>query len=112
MGGLSFGSSKVDKECRSMALANEFIGMGNYEAAAKVLCSLKSAKAAGLTMDDCRHQMPKPVAQAIPAPVVEVVVVRDLPTLPEVIVAPPAPPVVAKKRVVHKRKPCPTKSEK
>ena len=53
VGGLSFGSSKVDKECRSMALANEFIGMGNYEAAAKVLCSLKSAKAAGLTMDDC-----------------------------------------------------------
>lgn len=111
-GGLSFGSSKVDKECRSIALANEFLGMGNYETAAKVLCSTKSAKAAGLTMDDCRHQVPAPVVQVIPAPIVEVAVVREVPVLPAVTPLPPAPLVVAKKRVVRKRKPCITKSEK
>ena len=93
-----------------MALANEFIGMGNYEAAAKVLCSLKSAKAAGLTMDDCRRQVPAPVVQVIPAPIVEVVVLREVPTIPVVALAPLplSSPVVVKKKVVHKRKPCPT----
>ena len=115
VGGLSFGKSTVDKECRSIVLANEFIAMGNYDTAAKVLCSTKSAKAAGLTIDDCRRQIPVPpviVREVAPAPIVEVVVVRESPVLPVVALAPPAPPVVAKKRIVHKRKPCITKSEK
>jgi hypothetical protein len=115
VGGLSFGKSTVDKECRSIVLANEFIAMGNYDTAAKVLCSTKSVKAAGLTIDDCRRQIPVPpviVREVAPAPIVEVVVVRESPVLPVVALAPPAPPVVAKKRIVHKRKPCITKSEK
>ena len=111
VGGVMFGGSKVDKECRMQALANEFIGMGNYEAAAKVLCATKSAKEAKLTMDDCRL-VAKP--ESTPAPVVESVpqVVVPSVTVPVTIVNPaPAPikviesPVVAdeKKPIVKKR---------
>lgn len=62
------------------ALANEFIGMGNFEAAAKVLCSTKSAHEAHLTIDDCRLVVkPVPPQVVIAAPV-------QVPTVPQVTI--------------------------
>ena len=54
VGSIMFGKSTKDKECSLIRLANEFIGMGNFDAAAKVLCATKSAKEAKLTIDECR----------------------------------------------------------
>ena len=68
MGGVMFGKSTKDKECNFVRLANEFIAMGNFNAAAKMLCATKSAKEAKLTLDDCLLTV-KPVPTPAPAPV-------------------------------------------
>jgi hypothetical protein len=107
MGG-SFGGGKIDDGCDDRELARSFAGPQTL-ASCKILVATKKAKKAGVTLADCLKPIaPEPVVQVIPAPVVEVVVLREVPALPVVALAPPEPPVVAKKRVVRKRKPCPT----
>jgi hypothetical protein len=83
IGSLMFGKSTQDKECNFVRLANEFIAMGNFEAAAKMLCATKSAKEAKLTLDDCRLTV-KPV----PAPALPIPDVHDMSNFPEPVPAP------------------------
>lgn len=54
-GVFSFGisGSRTNGECEKRATAQDFAAIGNPEAAAKILCKTKAAKAAGLKMDDC-----------------------------------------------------------
>lgn len=107
VGGISFGGSKVDKECRMQALANEFLAMGNFEAAAKVLCATKSAKEAKLTIEDCRLAVaPAPVVveRLAPAPLPQVTVVQQPTPAPTPVVSTPVTKPAVKK-AAH-RKPC------
>lgn len=70
-GGVSFGGSRVDKGCDDRQTALLLIALHNPMAAAKVICSTKSAKRAKLTMDECMAFAvpPAPVVVA-PAPIV------------------------------------------
>jgi hypothetical protein len=71
VGGFTFGKSSKDKECNFVRLANEFIAIGKFDTAAKVLCASKTAQEAHLTADDCLALVtpaPAPVVQAPPAP--------------------------------------------
>jgi hypothetical protein len=118
VGGIAFGGSKADKVCQGINLAQVFISQGNLTAAAKVLCSLKPARDAKLTMDEClAFVRPEPVV--IPAPVAqptpEVIVIDETPTVVNVTPAPeqlkdvppaPKPVIQSHKPVVHKAKPC------
>jgi hypothetical protein len=112
-----FGKTTKDKECNYVRLANEFIAMGNFEAAAKMLCATKSAKEAGLTIEDCRLTVkPVPIAQVVaPAPqvvapsvVVPVTINPVLPVLHEEITvyAPkPVSPATTRKAVKRHMRP-------
>lgn len=108
VGGLSFGGTKADKVCQGINLSQVFISQGNYTAAAKVLCSLKPAKDAGLTMDDCMAFVrPVPVAPAPAPPPVQVIVepaVTPAPVTERVIL----PAATVKKAVKRHQRPCPT----
>lgn len=111
VGGVSFGGTKADKVCQGINLSQVFISQGNYTAAAKVLCSLKPAKDAGLTMDDCMAFVrPVPVAPApsvAPVSPVQVIVepaVTPAPVTERVIL----PAATVKKAVKRHQRPCPT----
>lgn len=70
-GGLfSFGvsGSRTNRECEKRATAQDFAAIGNPEAAAKILCRTKAAKAAGLTMGDCMKITQKPEPAQPPMP--------------------------------------------
>jgi hypothetical protein len=77
-GGISFGASRVDKGCDARQTAMMFaVALHNPEAAARILCVTRAAKAAKLTLAQC-------LVMVAPAPIV--------------VVAPPAPapvPVIA-----------------
>ncbi len=122
MGGVTFGKSTKDKECNFVRLANEFIAMGNFNAAAKMLCATKSAKEAKLTLDDCLLTVkptPAPVSQnvstsqqvptvretqtiVVPVTVQPVVTVLSPPEYKTSIDVYPPKPVVKKKPVVKR----------
>jgi hypothetical protein len=51
--GLSFGGGGIDKNCAALATSQNLYAMGSRLAACKVIITTKSAKAAGVTMDDC-----------------------------------------------------------
>ena len=55
MGGLSFGSSKLDNECDLRETARSFAALGNKLAAARILCNTKAAKTAQLTYQECAN---------------------------------------------------------
>lgn len=66
-GGFSFGASRVDKGCDSRQAALLFaVSLHNPDAAARIMCSTRAAKAAKLTLEQCLVS----VAPAIIAPVV------------------------------------------
>lgn len=69
-GVFSFGisGSRTNRECEKRATAQDFAAIGNPEAAAKILCKTKAAKAAGLTMDDCLKITQKPEPAQPPTP--------------------------------------------
>jgi hypothetical protein len=46
LGGLSFGSSKLDEQCDKRETARSFAAIGQTDAALQILCSTKAAKAA------------------------------------------------------------------
>jgi hypothetical protein len=81
----SFGGGKIDKGCEARETARSFALLGNYSAAAKLLCSTEAAKRAGLTTEDCLNVV------AAPAPVAPSVSVVVTPTF----VQPAATPVNA-----------------
>jgi hypothetical protein len=63
-GGLSFGATRVDKGCDSRQAALLFaVSLHNPDAAARIMCSTRAAKAAKLTLAQC-------LASVSPAPVV------------------------------------------
>jgi len=70
-GVFSFGisGSRTNRECEKRATAQDFAAIGNSEAAAKILCKTKAAKAAGLTMEDCMKitQKPEPAQPPVPS---------------------------------------------
>jgi len=69
-GVFSFGisGSRTNRECEKRATAQDFAAIGNSEAAAKILCRTKAAKAAGLTMQDCLKITQKPETPQPPMP--------------------------------------------
>jgi len=128
VGGISFGGTKADKVCQSINLAEVFLSQGNFQAAAKVLCNIKPAKEAHLTLEDCAafaRTLPQPPVPA-PAPVVEketvqptIIMIEEPITVtptpeqlkelePKVVPAQQASPKPATKKPVHKSKPCAT----
>ena len=114
MGAGSLGVSKVDKGCDSRQTAVIFHGLGNDQAAAKILCSTDAAKRAKLTLNEClaiiRPSVPVIVAPApAPAPVPAPPIIVTMPApvvIQQTVPAPPAPKLTRKatKRVVT---PCP-----
>jgi hypothetical protein len=75
--GASFGSGKIDPNCAALSTAQGFYAMGSRLAACKVIITTKSAKAAGVTLEDCLNVPVRPIVVAAP-----------------VVVAPPVAPVV------------------
>jgi hypothetical protein len=75
--GASFGGGKIDPNCAALSTAQGFYAMGSRLAACKVIITTKSAKAAGVTLDDCLNVPVRPIVVAAP-----------------VVVAPPVAPVV------------------
>ena len=53
LGGLSFSSGKVDKNCAVLETARSFANFGSDVAYCKTMLTDKYAKAAGVTMEDC-----------------------------------------------------------
>ncbi len=112
MGSVMFGKSTKDKECNFVRLANEFIAMGNFNAAAKMLCATKTAKEAKLTLDDCLLTVkPAPVVSTVvPVPSAPVIIVPV--TVQPTVTVLPAPPEyktridVYPPKPVAKKKPC------
>jgi hypothetical protein len=74
--GASFGGGKIDTNCAALSTAQNLYAMGSRLAACKVIITTKSAKAAGVTIDDCMTTIPDPVATVAPVvpPVTPVVV--------------------------------------
>ncbi len=115
--GLSLGWSRDSKECEKVVGAASFVAMNNYQAAAKILCTLKVAQAAKLTIDDCMafviRQEPKPQVSTptpqiiVPAPQITI---NNPPIQLPMPLTTVAPPSQCKKSTVHKNKakPCPT----
>ena len=102
--GLAIGGSSDDKECEKRVAAAAFADIGNRVAAARILCTLKAAKDAGLTQEDC-------VAASMPAPVTTMYVepVEDAPALPmeHVLVAGPVVMVGVRPRTRKITRVCP-----
>ncbi len=112
MGSVMFGKSTKDKECNFVRLANEFIALGNFNAAAKMLCATKTAKEAKLTLDDCLLTVkPAPVVSTVvPVPSAPVIIV-PVTVQPTVTVLPTPPEYktridVYSPKPVAKKKPC------
>ena len=109
IGGLSFGGTKADKVCQGINLSQVFISQGNYLAAAKVLCSLKPAKDAGLTMDDCMAFVrPTPVAPVAPVQVIVEPAIIPPATSASVTERVILPAATVRKAVKRHRRPCQT----
>jgi hypothetical protein len=67
IGGISLGGSKLDDQCDKRETARSFALINNREAAARILCSTKAAKEAGLTLADCLASTPAAPAATVPA---------------------------------------------
>jgi hypothetical protein len=99
-GGISFGVSKVDKGCDSRQAALLFaVSLHNPEAAARIMCVTRAAKAAKLTLAQCLAIVaPTPIFVAPPTPPTPIAVTVNVPTVPTVeprvvYIVPPQPPV-------------------
>jgi len=110
VGGIAFGKSTKDKECNSVRLANEFIAMGNFEAAAKVLCATKSAREAKLTIEDCRMVTKPSKPEPMPMPVVVPAPREIIVPAPQVTITvnPIAPPEYRTEMTIRAPKPAKT----
>lgn len=116
--GLALGGSGDDKECEKRVAAAAFADIGNPVAAARILCTLKAARAADLTLDDClAFAKPEPVPAPpapemptiiVPAPAVTInpIIERGTTIQAEPLVIHPA--VCQKPVHKHLTKPCPT----
>lgn len=110
--GASFGGGKVDEGCDARELARTFMTMGSRVSACKILVRTKSARKAGITMDDCMYEPPKPIP---PAPVLTEDAHTGNPRIILVMVPlappPPSPKVVVratvKKKPVARKAVCP-----
>lgn len=109
--GLSFGGGKIDPNCAALSTAQNLYAMGSRLAACKVIVTTKSAKSAGVTMEDCMAiAAPRVVVQAAPvAPVLPpvVVTVQSPPQIvyipqPHTTITVTAPKTVAKRKPVVK----------
>jgi hypothetical protein len=112
VGGVSLGGSKMDNECDKRETARAFALLGNQEAAAKILCETKAAKAAHLTMDDCLKMAPVQIkdeaqVESKPLPPVPLIfsplILTPAPVTQLVPPIPPEPPtnLIAKKTEMH-----------
>jgi hypothetical protein len=92
--GVSFGGSKVDKNCALLETARAFDTVNERLPACKIKVSSEYAKKAGVTLADCMAVAviiaPAPVAAVVPAPIAPQVIVVQVPTP-----APVQPAVVA-----------------
>jgi hypothetical protein len=83
--GLSFGGGGIDKNCAALATAQNLYAMGSRLAACKVIITTKSAKAAGVTMDDC---------MTVPVPIQRVIVQQPAPISVQPVAPAPVAPVI------------------
>jgi hypothetical protein len=127
VGAISIGGTKRDRNCESIVLANMFAQLHNFQAAAKVLCSVDAARKAHLSLDECLameaqiEAANRPIPEPKPAPV-EIQNVQAPPQIilinTEPVEVTPSPeqlreagiikakPLVASHKPTHKAKPC------
>jgi hypothetical protein len=96
--GLSFGGSKVDKNCALLETARSFDAVNERLAACKVKVSGEYAKKAGVTLADCMQ------IEMVPAPHVPVATVLA-PVAPQVIVVQVPTPAPVSQAVAHQPSP-------
>lgn len=104
--GFSFGGGKIDQNCsrlESSRLAPSLV------ARCKIFITVKWAKQAGVTMEDClgptQVESAAPIqVESAPTPVFVQPITVNIP--PPVVVSAPSPSVVAAKKMIHKRPIC------
>lgn len=68
--GGSFGGGGIDKNCAALATSQNLYAMGSRKAACKVIITTKAAKDAGVTLEDCLADQPRPII-VVPPPIAQ-----------------------------------------